>query len=64
MELTVPEDRNGESEPQIVKKRQQHISVIEVLVSSLYSKELNVRDIKKTILREYMMWRFLQKKSV
>lgn len=47
MELTVPEDRNGESEPQIVKKRQQHISVIEVLVSSLYSKELSVRDIKR-----------------
>ncbi|GAB6189759.1 hypothetical protein JCM30566_15010 [Marinitoga arctica] len=31
MELTVPRDRNGEFEPQIVKKRQRHISAIEDL---------------------------------
>ncbi|AEX85320.1 transposase [Marinitoga piezophila KA3] len=53
MELTVPRDRNGEFEPQIVKKRQRHISVIEDLVLSLYSKGLSVRDIRDHIKEIY-----------
>ncbi|WP_459997247.1 transposase, partial [Marinitoga arctica] len=42
-----------EFEPQIVKKRQRHISAIEDLVLSLYSKVLSVRDIRDHIKEIY-----------
>ena len=45
IELDIPCDRNGEFEPQIVKKNQTDISNIEDQVLSMYAKGMTTRDI-------------------
>jgi transposase-like protein len=50
LELKVPRDRNGEFEPQLVKKRQSSLSnEIEGKIISLYAKGLTQRDIEAHI---------------
>lgn len=45
VEIEVPRDRNGEFEPQAVKKYQRDISGIEEKVISMYAKGMTTRDI-------------------
>ena len=45
IELDIPRDRNGEFEPQVVKKNQTDISNIEDQVLSMYAKGMTTRDI-------------------
>lgn len=45
IDLDIPRDRNGEFEPQIVKKNQTDISNIEDQVLSMYAKGMTTRDI-------------------
>ena len=44
IELDIPRDRNGEFEPQVVKKNQTDISNIEDQVLSMYAKGMTTRD--------------------
>jgi transposase-like protein len=53
VELTIPRDRNGEYEPQIVKKHQTDISAIEDKIIYLYSQGVSTRDIEKTMQEMY-----------
>jgi putative transposase len=53
IELEVPRDRNGEYEPQIVKKHQMDISAIEDKIIFLYSQGVSTRDIEKTMQEMY-----------
>ena len=53
VELEVPRDRNGEYEPQIVKKHQMDISDIEDKILFLYSQGTSTRDIEKTMQEMY-----------
>lgn len=53
VELTVPRDRNGEYEPQIVKKHQTDISAIEDKIIYLYAQGVSTRDIEKTMQEMY-----------
>lgn len=53
IELNVPRDRNGEYEPQIVKKHQTDISAIEDKIIFLYSQGVSTRDIEKTMQEMY-----------
>ena len=53
IELEVPRDRNGEYEPQIVKKHQMDISAIEDKIIFLYSQGTSTRDIEKTMREMY-----------
>lgn len=53
VELAVPRDRNGEYEPQIVKKHQTDISAIEDKIIYLYSQGVSTRDIEKTMQEMY-----------
>ena len=53
IELTVPRDRNGEYEPQIVKKHQLDISSIEDKIIFLYAQGTSTRDIEKTMQEMY-----------
>ena len=53
VELSVPRDRNGEYEPQIVKKHQMDISEIEDKIMFLYSQGISTRDIEKTMNELY-----------
>ncbi|OWZ82614.1 IS256 family transposase, partial [Natranaerobius trueperi] len=46
IEIEVPRDREGEFEPQIVKKNQRDISSIDDQVLSMYAKGMTVRDIQ------------------
>lgn len=48
-EISVPQDRAGTFEPQIVKKHQKDISGIEEKVISLYAKGMATRQISETI---------------
>ena len=45
IDLDIPRDRNGEFEPQVVKKHQTDISSIEDQVLSMYAKGMTTRDI-------------------
>lgn len=47
--LNIPRDRNGEFEPQIVRKHQRNINGIEDKILSLYSKGMTTRDISEQI---------------
>ena len=51
--LDVPRDRNGEYEPQIVKKHQMDISEIEDKILFLYSQGTSTRDIEKAMNELY-----------
>ena len=53
MEISVPRDRNGEFEPQLVKKHQTDVSGIEDKVIFLYSQGVSTRDIQKTMQEMY-----------
>lgn len=53
MEIQVPRDRNGEFEPQLVKKHQTDVSAIEDKVIFLYSQGVSTRDIQKTMQEMY-----------
>ena len=53
IELDIPRDRNGEFEPQIVKKHQTDISNIEDQVLSMYAKGMTTRDISAHLKSVY-----------
>lgn len=53
IDLDIPRDRNGEFEPQIVKKHQTDISSIEDQVLSMYAKGMTTRDISEHLLSVY-----------
>lgn len=53
IDLTIPRDRNGEYEPQIVRKHQTDISEIEDKIIFLYSQGTSTRDIEKTMREMY-----------
>ena len=53
IDLDVPRDRNGEYEPQIVKKHQMDISEIEDKILFLYSQGTSTRDIEKAMNELY-----------
>ena len=53
MEIDVPRDRDGEFEPQLVKKHQTDVSSIEDKVIFLYSQGVSTRDIQKTMREMY-----------
>jgi transposase-like protein len=53
VELNVPRDRNGDYEPQIVKKHQMDISAIEDKIIFLYSQGTSTRDIERTMQEMY-----------
>lgn len=53
VELEIPRDRNGEYEPQIVKKHQMDISDIEDKILFLYSQGTSTRDIEKAMQEMY-----------
>jgi len=53
MEIDVPRDRNGEFEPQLVKKHQTDVSAIEDKVIFLYSQGVSTRDIQRTMQEMY-----------
>lgn len=49
IEIKVPRDRNGEFEPQVVKKNQSDITSIEDKIIGMYARGTSTRDIEKTI---------------
>ncbi len=51
--ISVPRDRNGEFEPQPVKKHQTDVSSIEDKIIFLYSQGVSTRDIQKTMNEMY-----------
>jgi transposase-like protein len=53
IEISVPRDRQGEYEPQIVKKHQMDISEIEDKIIYMYSEGLSTRDIERTMREMY-----------
>ncbi len=53
LELQIPRDREGEFEPQLVKKHQTDISSIEDKIIFLYSQGVSTRDIQKTMSEMY-----------
>ena len=53
MEIDIPRDRDGEFEPQLVKKHQTDISNIEDKIIFLYSQGVSTRDIQKTMQEMY-----------
>jgi len=53
IDLDIPRDRNGEFEPQAVKKHQTDISNIEDQVLSMYAKGMTTRDISEHLLSVY-----------
>ena len=53
VEIQVPRDREGEFEPQLVKKHQTDISSIEDKIIFLYSQGVSTRDIQKTMQEMY-----------
>ena len=53
MELRIPRDRNGEFEPELVKKHQMDISSIEDKILFMYSQGTSTRDIEKNMREMY-----------
>ena len=53
IDLDIPRDRDGEFEPQIVKKHQTDISSIEDQVLSMYAKGMTTRDITEHLQSVY-----------
>lgn len=53
IDLKVPRDRNGDYEPQIVKKYQTDVSEIEDKILFLYSQGTSTRDIERTMQEMY-----------
>ncbi len=53
IDLDIPRDRNGEFEPQVVKKHQRDVSNIEDQVLSMYAKGMTTRDISSHLKTVY-----------
>lgn len=53
VDISVTRDRNGEFEPQLVKKHQTDVSSIEDKIIFLYSQGVSTRDIQKTMNEMY-----------
>lgn len=53
MEIEIPRDRNGEFEPELVKKHQTDVSAIEDKIIFLYSQGTSTRDIQRTMREMY-----------
>lgn len=53
IDIKVPRDRNGEFEPQLVKKHQMDISAIEDKIIFMYSQGTSTRDIEKAMMELY-----------
>ncbi|OLT40341.1 IS256 family transposase, partial [Serinicoccus sp. CNJ-927] len=53
VEVTVPRDRDGSFEPQLVKKRQRRLSDLDELVLSLYAKGLTTGEISAHLSEVY-----------
>lgn len=53
IELTVPRDRNGSFEPQIVPKFARRLGGVEDMILSLYSRGMTTRDIKAHLAEVY-----------
>ena len=53
VEIQVPRDRDGEFEPQLIKKHQTDISAIEDKIIFLYSQGVSTREIQKTMQEMY-----------
>ena len=53
IDLDIPRDRNGEFEPQVVRKNQTDISSIEDQVLSMYAKGMTTRDISSHLKDVY-----------
>jgi len=53
VELSIPRDRKGEFEPQLVRKYQTDITGIEDKIISMYAKGMTVRDIQSHIEEIY-----------
>ena len=51
--ISVPRDRNGEFEPQIVPKRVRRVGQIDELVLSCYARGMSTRDIEAHLLEVY-----------
>lgn len=51
--IAVPRDRNGDFEPQIVKKHQRRLGQIDDMILSLYAKGMTTRDIKSHLEEVY-----------
>lgn len=53
IELDIPRDRDGEFEPQVIKKNERDISGIEDQVLSMYAKGMTTRDISNHLKNVY-----------
>jgi transposase-like protein len=53
IKLSVPRDRNGEFEPQIVPKKARRVGQIDELVLSLYARGMSTRDIEAHLREVY-----------
>jgi transposase-like protein len=53
IELNIPRDRNGEFEPELIKKHQMDISGIEDKILFMYSQGTSTRDIEKAMMEMY-----------
>jgi len=53
MTIQVPRDRNGEFEPQIIKKHTSNTNELEDKIIGMYAKGLSVRDIQDTLQEMY-----------
>jgi transposase-like protein len=51
--IQVPRDRNGEFEPQVVKKQVANTNELEDKIISMYAKGMSVRDIQETLRELY-----------
>jgi transposase-like protein len=49
LQIETPRDRNGEFDPQLVKKRQRRVTVIDDKIIPLYAKGMSTREIAATI---------------
>jgi len=52
-EVTIPRDRNGEFEPQVLAKRQVRTDEIEQKILAMYSKGMSQRDIEDSVREIY-----------
>ena len=53
VDLSIPRDREGEFEPQVVKKHQRDISDFDEQIISMYAKGMTTRDIQNHVLELY-----------
>jgi len=53
LEIQTPRDRNGDFEPQAIKKRQTRLPLMDAKITYLYSKGLSTREISETLEELY-----------